>query len=1212
MLKTIRSESIFLKKTALFHERFFRCTDRLLNLRFLLVFAFIFVLQFETSAITYYSRASGNWDGKIWATTNNGAANFATITDADNVVIQVKNNVSVNISSAVCKNIDLGTNNNIAVLTFNSGSKLAVSGIVTLGNSGNTNRRGRIVMTAGGTLECQGLALGNTGSNNFTYGTGTVILTANNTIPATVFTNFYNLSVNAGTTNISANTTVNNNLYINDGATFNAPDFSLTVSGTTTVGGGSSGTLNISGATGTKTFTGNVTLNNGSTWNESAAATVSYGGNLTNNSGTFTAGTGNHSFTGTSKILSGSSDTSIPNIIVSGSYTNSGILTAETALTGSGSLANSGTLNLSGSGSSSITTLSNSGTIHVTGSGAITTALANFTNTGTINLGGSGLVTGITNNGGAIVNLTNASQTIGTFNNATSTSTLNISALINSTSVITTLTATVSGNTVNYNGSGNQTVKNTGYSNLIISGGGNKSLGGATTVSGTLTLTSGYLITTLSNSLTVTNTSASAISGGSATSFIDGSVQWNLPTLASGTTYQFPVGKGGTYLPFSLVNPTTTGASSAKVEAFSSNSGGSADETTLQSINSTEYWSLVTGSNFSNCSVTLGKSTAIYPSDAVGGCTSVNGIYTSLLGTTNVNSVSNSNAIGTLRFFTLASRTNYWVGNLSNDWNTSGNWSVGHIPASGQNIEFADGNNYVPAAQNDLNITSNIIINKLKNLSSKAIVIYPEKTLTVNSTITTLNNTDQIYIKADTLLANGSLIYQTTQPSPVYGTVEMWSQSSWDTSPSVPAGQRYNWQFFGIPVDTVKASPTVNGAYIRYRDEAGNDTTSHWHSLTNSSNIIPFTGYELCFQTPRIISFKGKLVNRNFNSGQLARTTSGGVLYAGQHILANPYTAAIDIRQITFGSDMEQSVYLYNTGTFAQWNAGTAGKIGSTPGQYTAVPQNLAGESGIQSQVPSMNSMLVQVISSTPNAYVIINYNSVITANTERQRIKSAANGSSKYVSTRIEVESKNGIDKMWLFAGEQMSRKYDNGYDAKKMTGSSLHQQIYAVEEDGDYQIDATDNYNNTNIAFLAGQEQDYKMSFFHANIEKKYSGLYLFDMVENKIIEITGNGTIYNFKANPTPEAVTRFKIIAKPEVAVNVPESNIVYFNIKNTLYLYNRANEAGNISLYDISGREINHTKIPANGMTSLFIANEKIFILKSIYSNSSESHKILIR
>ena len=102
-------------------------------------------------------------------------------------------------------------------------------------------------------------------------------------------------------------------------------------------------------------------------------------------------------------------------------------------------------------------------------------------------------------------------------------------------------------------------------------------------------------------------------------------------------------------------NPTTgAGTSSAKVEAFNTNSNGSADGTTLSSISTTEYWSLVTGANFTNSSVTLAKTIAIAPMDAIGGSTSASGIYNLLSGTKNPLSVSNSDLIGSNRFFTLA------------------------------------------------------------------------------------------------------------------------------------------------------------------------------------------------------------------------------------------------------------------------------------------------------------------------------------------------------------------------------------------------------------------------------------------------------------------------------------------------------------------------------------------------------------------------------
>lgn len=322
---------------------------------------------------------------------------------------------------------------------------------------------------------------------------------------------------------ISAANAACTTLNINNGSTLTVGGFTLTVSGVTTVGQGTSGSIVINSATGTKTFTGNVIINAGASITESAAATLSFGadvtitgtltengaatvgiaGSLTNN-GTYNASTGIHTFNGTTKILSGSSTTTIPSIAITGTYTNSGTLVVSTLLSGAGTLTNTNTLNLSGAGvpSCSITTLSNSGTINRSAAGTTTTALANFTNTGTINISGSGTITGITNNAGGIVNHS-GSSTITSFNNATSTSTLNISTTP-TVPTFGTLTVTAAGNTVNYNGAGAQTVRSNTYQNLILSGSGVKTLqAGTTTIGGNLTL-SGTASTTTVVALAIT------------------------------------------------------------------------------------------------------------------------------------------------------------------------------------------------------------------------------------------------------------------------------------------------------------------------------------------------------------------------------------------------------------------------------------------------------------------------------------------------------------------------------------------------------------------------------------------------------------------------------------------------------------------------------------------------------------------------------------
>jgi len=117
------------------------------------------------------------------------------------------------------------------------------------------------------------------------------------------------------------------------------------VTGTTTVGGGASGSLTISSATGTKIFTGLVTINAGGTWTNTAAnSPVTFRGGITN-SGTFNAGSGIHTFDTNAQALTGT--LSIPSVTVTDiTLTNNNTLTVTTALIGTGGLTNVGTLNI--------------------------------------------------------------------------------------------------------------------------------------------------------------------------------------------------------------------------------------------------------------------------------------------------------------------------------------------------------------------------------------------------------------------------------------------------------------------------------------------------------------------------------------------------------------------------------------------------------------------------------------------------------------------------------------------------------------------------------------------------------------------------------------------------------------------------------------------------------------------------------------------------
>ena len=299
-------------------------------------------------------------------------------------------------------------------LTLQAGDSLKMSGTNTLTVSGNWTNNGGTYKDLTGTVIFNGVS---------------------KTIGGTSGTTFYNVSTAVGASptasvTTGAATTINGTLTIGNATTFNAAGFALTVAGTTTVGGGASGILNITSSTGAKTFNSDLSVAAGGTFNNSGNSPLTLAGSLAvNATGIFTSGTGVYTLSGSTKTISGT--ISIPSVTLSGSYTNSGSLTNATLLTvtSPGVLTNNGTI---------------TATTALSGTGGLTQGT-----TGILNLGG--------------------------------------------TSGITTLTATAVGNTVNYSGT-SQTLKVTGYSNLTLSGGAKTfgaitTVGGNLTLSGTATAT---------------------------------------------------------------------------------------------------------------------------------------------------------------------------------------------------------------------------------------------------------------------------------------------------------------------------------------------------------------------------------------------------------------------------------------------------------------------------------------------------------------------------------------------------------------------------------------------------------------------------------------------------------------------------------------------------------------------------------------------------
>ena len=549
--------------------------------------------------------------------------------------------------------------------------------------------------------------------------------------------------------------------------------------------------------------------------------------------------------------------------------------------------------------------------------------------------------------------------------------------------------------------------------------------------------------------------------------------------------------------------------------------------------------------------------------------------------------------------------TNYWMGSVSSNWGDENNWTAGFVPVTGDNVEYATLANYGSVAERDLVLDINRTIGSLVNQTNRRLIVPEGKALIVNNIISTDGNPDRIWIKADSLSANGTLIFNNPQNLPVSASVEMYSKASFDLSQE--PGNRYNWQFFGIPLRSMNAMPALQSSFVRRKVEWGTTIFNHWIPLTNDSVLRPFVGYEISQQSPKFYAFRGELVNSNFNSGILPVTPEA--IYPGQHLLANPYTAAIDIRQINFGSGMDNSVFLYNTGTFAAWEEASE-TPGDAPGTYVVIPRNLAGMGQIPRQVPSMSSMLVKVNTPGSGAFVNIAYNDVVMRNDEMQRVKALDNEIDFLISNiRIEIEGANTFDKMWLFSGDNFTRSYDNGYDGRKIIGSTRQVQIFAVENDGIYQVNAVDHIHNTNLAYIPGNESVLRLRFVHENTQNRYDKIFLHDLFTNNVVDVTENETVYQFSTQQGNTPLSRFRILTT-EQTVDVGENRIKTVQNAESLYVYNLYNSEAKLYVYDVSGKLVSVSDLNSLSMNALRLNATGVYVLKVVYSDQTVNLKVL--
>ena len=436
----------------------------------------------------------------------------------------------------------------------------------------------------------------------------------------------------------------------------------------------------------------------------------------------------------------------------------------------------------------------------------------------------------------------------------------------------------------------------------------------------------------------------------------------------------------------------------------------------------------------------------------------------------------------------------------------------------------------------------------------------------------------------------------------------MFSKATWDLNQIVNA--KYKWQFIGIPVQSMNVLPTFFGGFVRQYNETGRGSgfleTNRWIQLQNNDVMEAVNGYQIVQPTAKKYEFQGTLYNKSFQK-TLNYTT--GSDFPGQHLIGNPYTAAIDISQITFGPNTKQTVYLYNTGTFDSWNAfrsnTSADSTSFTSGQYTAIPKETAGSNGLPRQIPSMQAFMVRTLGTT-DGMVTVDYNAVRQRNFSIQRTKK-----NQLASLRINlIGEKMDNDVMWLFSHEGTTRNFDNGWDAFKLAGDAGTARIQAVENGINYQINAVPDINETLLSARAGaNDTSYKLRISNENMDSRHQSLYLLDLITNELTDISAPVTEYFFNMTNT-SSEPRFKILTSAGITTALRNTSVQYNNGK---LLWPNHSEISNIRIYNVQGIEI--FRIDPSNLAHNYVDKRLVpgvYLFKTtMYDNTLKSGKIIV-
>ncbi len=606
---------------------------------------------------------------------------------------------------------------------------------------------------------------------------------------------------------------------------------------------------------------------------------------------------------------------------------------------------------------------------------------------------------------------------------------------------------------------------------------------------------------------------------------------------------------------------------------------------------------------------------------------------------------------------------NYWIGGVDNDFNNKDNWT-NHVPKDGQSIIFANKQKDIKGekkvAERDLHlpagkfISANKLVNNAPNEKFKegettktpghpAVVVPADGGLTVKSVegFGTDKDQDKLVMKTSTDGKKvGTFILNNENPcnSTVFASVEFKPLGKYlpgnkakddkdNTSPDFGKDvyAEFDWQYIGIPVKEVKKSPVFKGAKVRLYDEKKNDPDHYyqkWIDVMPTDNMIAFKGYEvapvlkgsegvrqiqgqlnLCEQTIKLTRQAAEV------KASKAETEDGRRYGLGYNIVGNSFMAGVDIKNITLASgedgvDMDNTVYIYTTGSWDDWK-NQNGKNVKVKGGYEAVSIDKAGENGVTSTLAPMQGFMVKYNNSKysdKTGKLTIPYVG-LKSEAEPLRAKSfVMDGDFSRGSVMVTMDNGKVVDKFWTYQEENATPAYDPQLEGEKLNMGEPS--VFATTTDGkNVQISSLPSLIGSTFSVETAKGDTYNMELNAWSLN--YQNLKLVDLKKKTVIPFNNGKARYFFMATVDGIEHNRFMFADTPETDFEKVMGAVTGIdNVSITL-------TKGEAELFNLSGAKIGTFSLPLDAKKLKGQVPTGVYLIKATDGTNVQTSKIVI-